>query len=563
MAASPDSTPAMINRPLLRRSRRGPVAAILAVVIIAAAFRFVRLDCVPPAINHDEAVNAYDAYCLRTTGTDHYGTRWPVFVRGTGLADHRGVPFIFILCSAQTFLGMNVWSTRLSPAILGTLNVLLVYLLVKRLYGHRAALLAALMLAVSPWHIHISRLAFEVSVCPPLVTLALLLVVTAGASGCRGRRAPISLFLAGFLFGITLWTYNAMRVFVPLLLLGAAVLYARQILAFLRLPRGRLGAAAFLAGLGLGTGPFVWATIATPAVVWGRALSVSILHGTAGPWDAANEFLRNYAVYFSPSYLFLSGDASLVQSVPGYGQLHLFCAVLLPLGLYRIVRRWRTERFGHLLLWWLLVAPVPAALTKLEINSGHALRSAGALPAYQILAAIGLDMVLTAAQRRSRGIYHASLAASAAAIAACTAYFAYVFFVVYPPLAAPYFMADWPPVFEEIHRRQADYDAVVLPYGGTKDLLYLFTTRTDPREYFRLPRFTYETPTMDAILRIGNVYFHPGYFVKKIMPNLPDGARVLVADSPPLPPGSREVRRFNGVGDHPPIVLYETSLKTR
>src|SRR5689334_6825868 len=70
---------------------------ILAIVILAAMLRLVWLGSSPPAINQDEAVHAYEAYCFRTTGKDHYGTPWPIFFRAYGKAEHHSAPFIYML----------------------------------------------------------------------------------------------------------------------------------------------------------------------------------------------------------------------------------------------------------------------------------------------------------------------------------------------------------------------------------------------------------------------------------------------------------------------------------
>jgi 4-amino-4-deoxy-L-arabinose transferase-like glycosyltransferase len=323
-----------------------PSWAILAVVVLAAGLRMVGLDASPPAINQDEAVHAFEAYCFRTTGQDHYGTPWPTFFRAYGKAEHHSAPFIYLLVPLQAILGMNVWSTRLPPALLGTLNVWLVYLLVRRFYGQRVGLIAAMLLAISPWHIHLSRLAFEVSVCPTLVTLGALLLVL-GVSESNRRRALAELGCSGLILGITLWTYNAMRVFVPLLLMGGVILYFRRVRELVRRPGGWSAIAVWVLGFAVGIGPFVWASVKTPQKAWGRAAAVSLFNPNASVGETAAKVAKTYLMHLSPRYLFIEGDPSIIQSVPGYGQLHYFCALLLPLGLWRVVSRWRTESFGR------------------------------------------------------------------------------------------------------------------------------------------------------------------------------------------------------------------------
>src|SRR5687768_14967752 len=269
---------------------------ILAIVILAAGLRIIHLDASPPAINQDEAVHAYEAYCLRTMGQDHFGTPWPTFFRAYGRAEHHSAPFIYLLVPFQAILGMNVWSTRLPAALLGTLNVWLVYLLVRRFYGQRAGLTAGLLLAISPWHIHLSRLAFEVSVCPTLVTLGVLLLVR-GVSESNRRRALIELVCSGLILGIALWTYNAMRVFVPLLLMGGVILYFRSLRTFVRKPTGRAGVAVWLFGFAVAVAPFVWASIKTPQKAWGRAAAMSLFSHNASISGIAGKVVKTYFIH--------------------------------------------------------------------------------------------------------------------------------------------------------------------------------------------------------------------------------------------------------------------------
>jgi 4-amino-4-deoxy-L-arabinose transferase-like glycosyltransferase len=54
-------------------------------------------------------------------------------------------------------LGVNEWSARLIPVLVGVISIPILYLPAKRLFGWRAAMVAALLLAVSPWHIYWSQ----------------------------------------------------------------------------------------------------------------------------------------------------------------------------------------------------------------------------------------------------------------------------------------------------------------------------------------------------------------------------------------------------------------------
>lgn len=54
-------------------------------------------------------------------------------------------------------MGVNEFSARLIPAVVGVLTVPVIYVLVKRMYGVGTGLLSAAILAVSPWHLFWSQ----------------------------------------------------------------------------------------------------------------------------------------------------------------------------------------------------------------------------------------------------------------------------------------------------------------------------------------------------------------------------------------------------------------------
>jgi 4-amino-4-deoxy-L-arabinose transferase-like glycosyltransferase len=65
--------------------------------------------------------------------------------------------------------GLNEFATRFPSAFFGVLTVLMTYFLVKKIFDNSGnkesyALLTSFFLAISPWHIMLSRAAFEANV---------------------------------------------------------------------------------------------------------------------------------------------------------------------------------------------------------------------------------------------------------------------------------------------------------------------------------------------------------------------------------------------------------------
>ncbi len=91
-------------------------------------------------------------------------------------------------------LGVSEWSARLAPAIVGVLSAPILYFPVRRMLGPAVALLFALLLAVSPWHLYWSQNARYYVLLLLFYTLALLFLYC----GLRERRVSFSLL--GLLF---------------------------------------------------------------------------------------------------------------------------------------------------------------------------------------------------------------------------------------------------------------------------------------------------------------------------------------------------------------------------
>jgi hypothetical protein len=274
---------------------------------------------------------------------------------------------------------------------------------------------------------------------------------------------------------------------------------------------------------------------------------------------------EQYVRHFTPSFLFLEGDHSLMQSISGYGQLHLFYALLLPLGIASVIRDWRRNRFGRFLIWWILIAPIPAAASNLGGESGHCLRAAGALPAYDILAAIGLDFIFTFVSHHARSAIRWASASAMVVVGLSGAYFSYLFFWRYPVEADTDFLGMWRPVLKEVAQRESSYDAVVISHlgSGYVGVLYLFWSRTDPHVFHQSSPSYQSRPEGDYLLQYGKFCFASFEALDETTFDLPPGARLLVAERAGIKVPGIVLKSFPDAQGRPYVVLYEVRLRSR
>jgi 4-amino-4-deoxy-L-arabinose transferase-like glycosyltransferase len=392
----------------MKKLLNGNKLAIILVIVLAAFLR-LRLLGSYPALNADEAAIGYNAYSLLKTGMDEHGNSWPIHFQSFN--DFKPGLYFYIVLPFVKFMGLDVWAVRLPGALFGIATVYIVYRLALELFEskHRQiiALTSAFFLAISPWHIHFSRGGWEVNVATFFIIFGVLCFLKALRSG---KFLHFSFFALSF--ALSLYTYHAARVVAPLMGVGLIAIYGKSVykkikpfiisliivlivclpLAF-DLFQGNLLSRAAGVGLFADTGPF--ARINEQRGEHGNftGLTAKLFHNKAVNYGLA--FIENWSEHFHGEFLFLSGDVIERNRVPETGQMYLHDLLFIIAGLVGFaltlkgaVPKGASENKGILLiLWWLLVAPIAAALT---FQSPHALRAQNMVIPLTIISAYGL-----------------------------------------------------------------------------------------------------------------------------------------------------------------------------
>ena len=533
------------------RERRGelPRAAIVALVVLVAAvalaLRVSHLADLPAGFFCDEAGNGYNAFSLLHTGRDETGARFPLYVWSFGVSFKNPV-FIYSAMLPTALLGPTELAVRLTAALYGFGTVLAMFFLGRALMGPTVGLLAALLLAVCPWHLHFSRIGFELIALPFFFTLALTSLVR----WTQGRR---TLPQAAVLFGLCLYTYVPAKLIVPLFLAGFALLYSRPL-------RARWRESALAAGLLLLTAaPVAVFDLTHRAQAQSYFRATTILAEAEPPLVIARRFAANYAAFFSRAFLFDGSDDDediIRHTVRGHGQLYPFFAPLLGLG--AAVALLRRDRALRLPLLWLALYPVAPALMN-EIPSAS--RGIAGAPAFCLLAAIGGGAVLRLATQVSerRGVVLAlqgglALAGLAVVVPAVRQYWA-LYRDEYPLYSAKYYTG-----FQYGHRQVLDY---FRDHYDEYDRLLLTTLKSNQPEVFlrfydglRQPPVAGRVPPFEH--RANMVVGDPAAYATYDSPD----RRTLFAVLPeevPLFADAQEQARIMAPDDTPAFVLVSAS----
>jgi len=360
----------MIHLVLLYYSVCITMYRLISLIIIAAVLRLGLLGSYPPFLNVDEVSIGYNAYALLLSGRDQYQKTMPLVFQSLG--DFKPPVYLYLTVPSVAVFGLTEFSVRFPSAVFSVLAVLLTYLVTYRITRRRdLALLAGLLLAISPWHIRFTRGSYEVNV-------AFTLLLAAFYSLLNFRR-PV---LGTFLLVLSMYTYHTPKLLAPLLGLGLWAIYKKS------LPKASFLVLLLLVPLLLVGGQSrIGQTLVTGDVEINTAISQSLGRiDLSRAWLVVWSVVNRYLQYFDPSFLFFRGlDLTLNQLVDA-GVAYLIELPLFVVGLITVIRR---RIFPKALWWWIVISPLPASLT---LNDYHPIRSLALVLPLVIIIAVGLQM---------------------------------------------------------------------------------------------------------------------------------------------------------------------------
>jgi hypothetical protein len=475
--AGPDTTTATPRetttqpcaRPVLGLSRhRWLVLCIFAVAIAVRLFRFGQ---VPPGLGQDEAAIGYDAFALLHYGIDRAGFHNPVmFVSwGSGMDAINGylsMPFI-------AALGLSPLSVRIANLVVGLAGLVVFYLLARRIGGKTVALLALFMLAISPWHIFISRMAQDGNVFPALFLAAVYCLTV-------GIERKWVLMLAAALFALSLFAYGPAYMVVPIFLALACLytLYWRKVtLAQLVLPALVFAVVASPIIVYVAINQFGWESVRT------SFFSIPRMTGAARYQTVSAVFSANFArsvLYDAKAairLLITQDDGLIWDSMPGFGVIYMFSLPFVIVGVVTsAVSIWKAKRCdpaGFIVLW-LLVSCALALIEPVNICRINIIF----FPVTYYLA-IGIAYV---------GRLRIVMTAVSACYAIAFLLFSWNYFVWYPQAAGGGFFVSFREAIEKASDA-TDGEVCVTDQVNQPYIFVLFQRQFDPRRYIATVKF--------------------------------------------------------------------------
>lgn len=409
---------------------------LIAIFLFGLFLRLYKLNSFPIGFTPDEAAQGYTAYSILKTGRDEWGVTFPINPRSFG--DYKSPVQTYLMIPSIAVFGLNEFAVRFPNALLGGLALFVVYFWVKELFGEygenyktKLALLSAFLLAINPWHISLSRGAFEANLTTFFLPLGIWLFIRASNYVPTRHRtldtvhphrpliSSILFLISPIVLGLNLFTYHSAKIVTPLVFVICYLLFGRRIPIKQKLFSGLVFClfvvVAFISfsqgGNVRSTDISVFSNSANISAEERYRLALGGFNGIVPRLfhnkltEPIKEFTQNYSTYLSPNFLFGKGAGEGTYGMtPGFGlfyQVELVFLLFGLLGIALLIQKKQNVKPLVFIVLWILIGFIPASLSR---GVGyHANRAVIVLPAFQILIAYGgLEMV--GALKRKRKI---------------------------------------------------------------------------------------------------------------------------------------------------------------
>jgi hypothetical protein len=369
---------------------------LVLISLLAFGVRVWMLNTVPTGFDSDSIDVGYVGKFLIINGRDPAGNVLPLYFNKFG--DFRPTGLFYLSGIMQFVAGSSVFNVRLATALFGSLSVFVVFMFTYELFKRREiAYFSSFFLAVLPWDIVLSRDAHEALV-GYFFTIAGFYFLLKFASDVKRRKYLLwgaGLLLFSYLF------YHGVRTLTPLLLLVFWLFYrnrdlAKVVVLFFALTfaiiispygGGRLGQIVFYKSAGamqkLQELPYADSSVKEARIFHNKVVVYS------------RDVVSTWIEHFSPSFLLLKGGYPERYMVPETGLAYFTLVFALLAGVIYVAKK---PRETGLIIAWLLVSPVQAALTYEDIPS--VTRASFMIFPVVILGGVGLWWILTLFKKR-------------------------------------------------------------------------------------------------------------------------------------------------------------------
>lgn len=537
---------------------------ILLILITTAAFliRLIRIVNFPPLL-WDEAALGYNSYSILRTLRDEYGQILPLIFKSFG--DYKPGFYIYLAAPFIALFDLNELSVRLPSVIFGSLTPLFLYLLITQISpkSRKLGLIAALITTFNPINIHYSRGAWETNI----LTFQLVIASYLFFKYINTTKTKF-LFFSSICFAISLYTYQSAKLITPLLILFLVVLNFRFLV-----PRIKHTLIAFALPVIFLSLPLIYGLIFQSSASRIQVVNLfsyprtteelSVVKNESSPLSYKlfnNEnvyflriFLNHYFNYFSPKFLVFQGDWQNTRHADPYHGIILYPSlVFFLLGLIKLATSHPIKKLEKFFLFWLLAAPIPAALTRDLVQATRALSLSIPL-IYFIASGISFTHNLIKSKilfTAIIGIYILSFV-----------YYSELYHFHLGRKIPSEWLFGYKQAMEYTIQNQHKFDNIYISdFYGQPYIYYLFYSKYSPSQYQKYAFLKQDTLDTGKIENISNVHF--GSFDFKGQKNQPKSLLILTHEElvrQGVNPDEHQLIHLSPINGYSTFYAYETN----
>lgn len=355
---------------------------LILIVGLALFLRFYKLGEIPAGIHPDEESHGYNAFSLLHTGKDRYGEPHPILFRSFG--SYQPPVYTYLAMVPVGLFGNTIASVRSVSAVVGIILVIITCLFVLELFEtkekHWLALIAALIVAISPWSIYFSRLVAEGNLGVTFFALSLLLFIVSTKKAWVFPFATLAL-------GISTHAYYSERIIAMLFLPIFIYLFWDHL--------WNKNKKWLLIGLSV----FVTVMLPHLLILTSGALTRRLAQvGYSGDKPFITEFLKRYLIYFDPRNIFFDLGSDLGRMPPNLGVFYTIFIIPFFVGLVNL-KKFIKREFVYLFVALVTILPIAAALTGDEY---YPLRSLSLIWVIGLIISVGSFVILSSLNKNLR-----------------------------------------------------------------------------------------------------------------------------------------------------------------
>ncbi|MDH5532852.1 MAG: phospholipid carrier-dependent glycosyltransferase [Candidatus Pacebacteria bacterium] len=396
---------------------------LIFIILIGLLVRTFRIEHAPSRLTHDEMSIGYNAYSIAQTGLDEWGRKLPLSFEAFG--DYKLPGYIYSVVPFISLIGLNTISLKLPSIIAGIFIIIFSYFITLKITNNQqTSLFTAALIALSPWPIHISRMALESNLALAFYSGGLFFSLSIFDKDLKNetktkkeiinkKSLTIKLLLSGLLFALSSYTYVAFRLITVLTLFSLSIINIKKKkqlkksfliwLSFLVIliplvPQllGRSGSARFsqvsiFSDQGIEAKVTEQRNFCFLQQQSGLPKLCKVLYNKY--FYIGEKISKNYLSFILPTFIFLDGDKLEYLNNPDFGQFSIILIPFYLIGLYQLVQN-NKEKYGDKTkIIYLLLAFLFTPLSSALVGDPQIVRGSGLLLFIAIFSAIGLTYI--------------------------------------------------------------------------------------------------------------------------------------------------------------------------